>query len=84
MTELKAQIAFDLIPVVRHLYNGGVLLVDGATNRIHLSENLFHATFPEIKEAEGYDSDLYPWRYSVTIDGVEFFALSEVSRWDGE
>lgn len=77
MIEYKAIIARDLVPLVRHLYKGGVLAVNGHDGSVHMTRELFHATFPEVTEPFEREDAVYPYLFSVTVDGVKFFCLSE-------
>lgn len=77
MIEYKAIIARDLVPLVRHLYKGGVLAVNGHDGSVHMTRELFHATFPEVTEPFEREDEVYPYLFSVTVDGVEFFCLSK-------
>ena len=78
MTNIKAQIAFDLMPLMRHLYAGGILQIDGQTGTILLREKTYHEVFPEDHTPQpNHPSSVYPWRWSTTIDGVEIYALSD-------
>ena len=77
MIQTKAQIAYDLIPLVRHLNNGGVLQIDGRGGRIQLTEALYHDTFPEDKAPTSFPDSMFPFYWSTTINGVEFFAITE-------
>lgn len=82
MIEMKAQIALDLVPLVKHLYKGGVLAVNGHDGTVHMTKELFHDTFPEVK-AQAYGYGDYPFRFSTFVNGVEFFALSETEEVQG-
>lgn len=85
MENIKAKIAFDLIPILRHLYDGGVIGVylehNGNRGAAQMSVECYHETFPEdTVPMPNPDSD-YPWRWTTTVEGVEFFALAE--EWAG-
>lgn len=84
MENIKAQIAFDLVPVIRHLYEGGITAVNGSAGTIHMTEDLFHEVFPNITEPKNRDSREYPYEWETTVEGVKFFALSKEVRNDGE
>lgn len=75
MIEMKAQIAHDLVPLMKHLYEGGILSVYGGDGSVHMTESCFHKVFPEIKEPKERSGE-YPFYWTATVDGVEFFALS--------
>lgn len=79
MIETKAILAFDLMPLMRYLYRGGVLAVDALTNKIQLTVAMYRATFPDDKIPTHTGDNDYPFRWTTTIDGVEFFALAEES-----
>lgn len=81
MTNFKAQIAFDLIPILRHLYDGGIIGVylehNGHRGSVQMTVATYRETFPEdTAPVPNPDSD-YPWRWTETVEGVEFFALAE-------
>ena len=46
MIETKVQIAADLLPLIQHLWKGGVLSIGTYSNSIHLQDTLFHETLP--------------------------------------
>jgi hypothetical protein len=82
MVEYKAIIAGDLVPLMKHLYKGGVLAVNGHDGSVHMTVELFHKTFPAIEAEEtGYGD--YPFRFEAVVDGVMFFALSETGEVQG-
>lgn len=81
MVEYKAIIAGDLVPILRHLREGGVISVDSYAG-VHMTEELFHATFPEVNEAGHRESTVYPFEFSVTVDGVRFYCISEKAEWE--
>lgn len=84
MENIKAQIALDLVPLLKHLYNGGIIGIYptfGEAGQIQMTEKAFFETFPEVK-ADPYDYGDYPWRFSTFVNGVEFFALSEIGKWE--
>lgn len=83
MVEYKAIIAGDLVPILRHLYEGGVIAVDGHAG-VHMTEKLFHATFPEVTKAGTRDSEVYPFEFSVTVDGVRFYCISDKAEWEAQ
>ena len=84
MIETKVLIAADLIPLISHLWKGGVLGI-GPGNDIHLRDTLFHETFPEAKwpTIQVENGDWVFERY-VNIDGknIRFFCLHEKEAWD--
>ena len=75
MENYKAQIAFALVPILKHLYSGGIIAVSGMTGEVHMTPAAFHETFPEITEREDRMSDQYPFIWKTTVEGVTFFAL---------
>ena len=76
MENIKAQIAFDLVPLMEHLYDGGILRV-GPDKEVHMTVEAFHEVFPEVREPIPRESAEYPWKWTETVEGVEFFALAE-------
>lgn len=80
MTNFKAQIAFDLVPIMKHLYDGGIIGIYpsfGEHGQIQMDTECFRETFPAVEApVPNPDSD-YPWRWTETVEGVEFFALAE-------
>ena len=83
MVEHKAIIAGDLVTILKHLYKGGVISVDPFAG-VHMTEKLFHETFPEIREAGPRASAVYPFEYRVTVDGVNYYCISETNEWEAE
>lgn len=85
MIETKVQIAADLLPLIRHLWKGGVISIGTYSNEIHLKNTLFHETFPEVltpvtRRNDGY----FVFEKTETIDGreIRFFCLSEKEDWE--
>ena len=76
MKNIKAQIAFDLVPLMEHLYAGGILRV-GPEKEVHMTVEAFHEVFPEVREPIPRASAEFPWKWTQTVEGVEFFALAE-------
>lgn len=79
MENIKAQIAFDLMPLMAHLYGGGIIGIYptfGKGGQIQMTVEAFCETFPDMEPNEDSNSD-YPWRWSAMVKGVEFFALAE-------
>lgn len=81
MIETKAQIALDLVPLMKHLYRGGVLAVNGGTGDVHMTEEFFHEVFPDVLVAMPRASEEYPFEWAAWVDHVKFFALSETGKW---
>lgn len=81
MIETKAQIALDLVPLVKHLYKGGVIGINGADGSVHLTESFFHEVFSDVLVAMPRESAEYPFKWAVWVEGVEFFALSTTGKW---
>lgn len=84
MENIKAQIALDLVPLLKHLYNGGIIGIYptfGEAGQIQMTEKAFCETFPYSFPQPNRDSD-YPWKWTKTVEGVEFFALSETGKWE--
>jgi hypothetical protein len=80
MENIKAQIALDLVPLLKHLYNGGIIGIYptfGAAGQIQMTEKAFFETFPEVDAPEANPDSDFPFRWAETVNGVEFFALSE-------
>lgn len=84
MIETKAQIALDLVPLMRFLYKGGVTAIYGGDGTVQLTEELFHKVFPDVKVAVPRASEVYPFAWKETVEGVEFFALSATGKWEAE
>ena len=84
MIETKAQIALDLVPLMKHLYRGGVLAVNGGTGDVHMTEEFFHEVFPDVLVAMPRASAEYPFKWAVWVEGVEFFALSTTGKWEAQ
>lgn len=84
MIETKAQIALDLVPLVKHLYKGGVIGINGADGSVHLTESFFHEVFPDVLVAMPRASAEYPFKWAVWVEGVEFFALSRDGKWEAQ
>ena len=85
MIETKVQIAADLLPLMHHLWKGGVISVNGYSNDIHLQCPLFHETFPEVLTPVAQRNDgYYEFEKTETIDGreIRFFCLSEKEGWE--
>lgn len=76
MIEMKAQLALDLVPLMEHLYAGGILRV-GPEKEVHMTVEAFHEAFPEVLEPMPRESEEYPWEWSMVVDGVKFFALAK-------
>lgn len=86
MENIKAQIALDLVPLLKHLYNGGIIGIYptfGEAGQIQMTEKTFCETFPDAIPQPNRDSD-YPWKWTKTVKGVEFFALSETGKWEAQ
>lgn len=81
MENIKAQIAFDLIPILRHLYDGGVIGVylehNGNRGAVQMTVPVYHETFPEDTVPMPNPDSTWAYRWTTTIEGVEFFALAE-------
>ena len=87
MIEMKAQIAHDLVPLMKHLYKGGILAVNGGEGTVHMTESFFHEVFPDVRVAMPRPSEEYPFEWATWVEGVKFFALSRDGKWevpDGE
>lgn len=82
MIEMKAQIAHDLVPLMKHLYEGGILSVYGGDGSVHMTESCFHKVFPDIMVAMPRPSEEYPFEWAAWVDGVYFFALSRDGKWE--
>ena len=85
MIETKVQIAADLLPLIRHLWKGGILSIGPYSNEVHLRSDAFHETFPEVVKPVGLHTN-GDWVYEkfVDIDGtsVRFFCLNGKEDWD--
>ena len=80
MIETKVQIAADLLPLIRHLWQGGVLAIGPYNNEVHMRTDLFRATFPDVKTPVAkHDENNWLYQTMVNIDGVSvrFFCLNE-------
>lgn len=80
MENIKAQIAFDLMPLMAHLYDGGIIGIYptfGKGGQIQMTVEAFCETFPGTEPNENPNNKDYPWRWSAMVKGVEFFALAE-------
>ena len=88
MLEYKAQVAFDLVPLMEYLYDGGRGVLDISGDSVHLAPLFFHEVFPEIISAVPNGSTEYPFRWTRTVEHegrkVEFFALSKTGTWEDE
>ena len=79
MENIKAQIAFDLMPLMRLLHKGGIMMIyptGGTGGQIQMTVKAFCETFPDAIPLPNRDSD-YQWKWTETVEGVEFFALAE-------
>lgn len=79
MENIKAQIAFDLMPLMRLLNKGGIMFLyptGGTGGQVQMTVKAFCETFPDAIPQPNRDSD-YPWKWTQTVEGVEFFALAE-------
>ena len=79
MIETKVQIAADLLPLIRHLWKGGILSIGPYNNEVHMRSDLFRATFPDVKTPVArHDPDNWLYEKMVTIEGVtiRFYSLS--------
>lgn len=76
MENIKAQIAFDLVPLMKHLYDGGILSV-GPGEEIHMTVKAFHEVFPDVLVPTPRESDEYPFEWAACVEGVKFFALEK-------
>lgn len=85
MIETKVQIAADLLPLIQHLWKGGVLSIGTYSNSIHLQDTLFHETFPDVLTPVDQRKDGY-WEFEKKeiIDGreIRFYCLSEKEDWE--
>ena len=85
MIETKVQIAADLLPLIQHLWKGGVLSIGTYSNSIHLQDTLFHETFPDVLTPVERRTDGY-WAFEKKeiIDGreIRFYCLSEKEGWE--
>lgn len=87
MENIKAQIALDLVPLLKHLYNGGIIGIYptfGEAGQIQMTEKCYHETFPEDTVPMPNPDIDYPFRWTTTVDGVEFFALSTTGKWEAQ
>lgn len=76
LSEGKCKIAAGLVPLVKWLYDNGVIAVSGGTLDVHLEEKVFRATFEEY-EVRDRESEEYPFELSTMFDGVKFFACTK-------
>ena len=85
MIETKVQIAADLLPLIQHLWRGGVLSINGNRDAIHLEDKLFHEAFPDVLTpvTKRKDGD---WEFEtvVNIDGrdIRFYCLHDSEGWE--
>lgn len=85
MIETKVQIAADLLPLMHHLWQGGVLSIGTYNNDIHLHDPLFHETFPDVLTPVRQRNDgLWEFEKKEIIDGreIRFYCLSEKEEWE--
>jgi len=85
MIETKVQIAADLLPLIRHLWKGGILSIGPYQNEVHLRDWYFHETFPEVVNPAGkHDEKNWTFEKTVNIEGtdVRFYCLHEKEDWD--
>ena len=75
MNEGKVKIAVSLIPLMRYLYNAGIICVGGSSDDVHVDEEFFRSTFP-IYEAVERGDDKYRYELRYTFEGVKFFCLT--------
>lgn len=76
MIEMKAQIALDLVPLMKRLYRSGIIHI-GPEDAVHMTVEAFREVFPEVLEPMPRESVEYPWEWSMVVDGVKFFALDK-------
>lgn len=83
MENIKAKIAYDLMPLMRHLYDGGIIGFypkSGDRGQIQMVVKCFRETFPAVAEPVPNPASNFPWKWTETVEGVEFFALSKMKE----
>ena len=75
MNDGKVKIAAGLIPLMRWLYDSGIICVGGSMDTVHVTEEFFRETFPVYEVSERNNPE-YPYELSYNYNGVQFFALS--------
>ena len=75
LNENIVKISADLIPLIKWLYEAGIIRVDGSTSTVHVTEEFFRETFP-VYEVHNRGRDEYKYELSYTYNGIVFYCLS--------
>ena len=73
MNETIVKIAAAVQPIMKYLYDKGILSVNGYEKTVHVREKQFHETFP-VYETEYMGNTAY---HTYTFEGIKFFCIAK-------